>query len=315
MISETNLKNLVVYVSDSLRYDYLPDSIASEGQVARVIAQSTHTPSSFASIVTGLKVGNHGVYDWDDRLEGVETIFDLFPHFEYYDHPSDPMRRILGFEMGKKPKELEKMKEPFVWLERAMDTHQPYGMIGHGNEIPEEFEDGGEYISSLKKGELNPVREYRKGVKKAEEHFWNHVEDLRNMGIFEDTLVVFTSDHGEILSRWYPDVHNRPPSRELVEVPAVFLTSRQLPEISKCMKMIDLVPSALDLMGKKKVLGQGISRVGETEEVRGKARYRDTETEWVCCEGSFRTASPLKVGYHKAKEIGMKLVKDVLRKW
>lgn len=315
MVSEKNFKNLMIFVSDSLRYDYLPDSIKSEGRVARVIAQSTHTPSSFASIVTGLEVENHEVYDWDDRLGSVETVFDLFPYSEYYDHPSTPMRRILGFEMEKKPIELEEMEESFVWLERAMDTHQPYGVIGHGNEIPEGFEDGKKYISSLKKGGLDPVREYREGVRKAEEHFWNHVDDLKDMGVFENTLVVFTSDHGEILSKWYPDVHNRPPCRELVEVPAVFLASEPLPEVSKCMRMIDLIPTALELMGYEESLGQGVSRLGETEEVRAKAQYRDTETEWVCTEEGVRTANPLKVGYHKAKEIGMKLVKDVLRKW
>ncbi len=143
--------------------------------------------------------------------------------------------------------ELQDIDEPFFYVERAMDTHWPYGKISHGNEMPEDSEQEG----SL------PER-YQKGIKSTEEHFWRHVRELKDRGIFDETLVVFTSDHGELLEeehfglQW--DGHNKPMVRDLVVVPTVFLNAELS---SKRARTIDIVPTALS-MTDRDLIGDGI---------------------------------------------------------
>lgn len=307
-MSQNRIKNLMIFVADSLRYDFLPDSIASMGEVVRSIAPSTHTPASFSSIVTGMNVRDHNVRGWDDVLdEDLQTVFDLFPNSEFYDHPNDPMRKILGFN-DKNLTELTDMREPFIWMERAMDSHQPYGEIKHGNVIPDGIKKGEEYKWSLKRGDMEPEKEYKKGIRSVEKHFLSHYKELENEGLLKNTLVVFTSDHGEILNRWYHDCHNLPPCKELVEVPVVFIMDNSLFTLPSCMRSIDIIPTALDIMSNEIGLGEGISRKGKKEsEVRGINQFENIKTEWKCTNNGLETTTPLKVIYHKMKSRGIRL--------
>jgi len=49
----------------------------------------------------------------------------------------------------------------------------------------------------MRKGEVDYVEDYEQGVEIAEERLYELVNTLKNMGVYENTLVVFTSDHGE----------------------------------------------------------------------------------------------------------------------
>jgi arylsulfatase A-like enzyme len=157
------------------------------------------------------------------------------------------MSRIV-LEHCPQPIELTDMKEPFVWIERALDTHIPYGKIKHGNDIFTDYIEtsGKEYIKSLAEGKINRLKEYQLGVKSVEKHFWDHIHELQTMDVYDNTLVVFTSDHGELLGEhWVGDVHNYPPCNELVEVPTVFINK----EINcKFMRTIDIIPTAIGIL-------------------------------------------------------------------
>ena len=101
--------------------------------------------------------------------------------------------------------ELTRMEPPFIWVERMMETHIPYGLIRHGNDLPSgeaatsnKTLIGVEWLKEVaKRGNLK--FEYRKGVSKLEEHFWFHMDSLQDRGLLNETLVIFTSDHGELL--------------------------------------------------------------------------------------------------------------------
>lgn len=246
------MKNVYIYVSDALRYDHMPDSIASEGNVIPTLSPAGYSPIAFTSMVSGKDPRNHNVRAFYDRID-VETAFDKFDNHCYYDHPDDIMtKQVFGNYVT--AKELKEMEEPFFYVERALETHRPYARVGHGNEIPEEHE----YDKPIEE-------EYKAGAEKSEEHFWRHIEELKEMGVYEDTLVIFTSDHGEwigeeVLGKIRRD-HNRPVRRELSIVPTVFLNYDN-DESWERMRTIDIIPTALDIVGREPI-GDGVSLLQE----------------------------------------------------
>jgi hypothetical protein len=139
-------------------------------------------------------------------------------------------------------KELEEMEEPFFYVERALDTHTPYGQVKHGNEIPDTYQGGGTL-----------EERYQKGVDSTEEHFWSHVQKLKELRLYEDTLIIFTSDHGELLGerKVFKDRtgHNKPMCEELNVLPTVFINADV--DFDRA-RTIDLVTTALSMMETEK---------------------------------------------------------------
>lgn len=296
------MKNLFIFVADSLRWDYLPESIRKEGSAVRTLAPSLHTPTSFSSMVTGRSAENHNVRGFGDRLsESFETVFDRFENGSYYDHPEDPMRSNVFKHLPEK-KELSEVETPFVMVERAMESHEPYNEINHGNEMPDKSTN--DYIGSF--DSVNELEKaYRKGVEGVEKHFWNHVRELEERGLREDTLIVFTSDHGEFLGerinfkRRY--THNNPMARQLVDVPTVFLSQ----EIdTEYMRLIDLVETSLAMMGKKPLGQDGVDIREESPKI-GRAifdGYTSYDNKWVFRNGRWSSGNNLKLKYDILRE-------------
>ncbi|MFB6174399.1 MAG: sulfatase-like hydrolase/transferase [Candidatus Nanohalobium sp.] len=254
----SEFENIFIFVSDSLRYDHVPDSIAEEGNVINTLAPSLHTPVSFASLITGKSPENHSVRGFNDTLSAHHrTIFDFFENGSFYDNELDPVRNTV-LKHTPEAKELDEIEPPFVYIERAMDTHIPYGEMGHGNDLLAHQMEDGEV-----RGSENIHEKYEEGSKSVESHFWEHIEELEKRGLKQSTLIIFTSDHGELLGerknfrRRF--AHGHPMSRELVEVPTVFLNYDGIQEENA--RLIDLTETALNLMKGSSLKNDGINLV------------------------------------------------------
>lgn len=280
------MKNILVFVADSLRYDYVPASIGHAGTLIKTLAPSLYTSTSFASLITARSPEHHNVRSFFDALNHhVPTVFDLFPYGSYYDHPVDPMCTIV-LRNCPQPTELTAMKEPFVWIERALDTHIPYAKITHGNDIFSDYiqQSGKAYIKALARGEINRYEEYVKGVKSVEAHFWKHVNELKTMDVYENTLIIFTSDHGELLGEhWVGDVHNYPPCQELIEVPTVFLNTKIDYDF---MRTIDIIPTALGIVNHESSIQWDGKDIRKHKPTRGANATQNTFTWWSYNEGN-----------------------------
>jgi arylsulfatase A-like enzyme len=250
-MTQKNIRNLFIFVADALRYDYAPKSITRAGALVTTLAPSLYTPTSFASLMTAMDAPNHNVRTFSDVLDpAIKTVFDLFENGGYYDHPDGELTN-MAFRNLPKAEELADTKEPFAIVERAMESHAPYGQIKHGNDLSHLELIESAYIQEMKrKGRIED--EYRRGAREVEKHFWAHVDELKDRGILDRTLVVFTSDHGELLGERFllrkNYVHSFPPRRELVKVPTVFL-NRDLG--IEFMRTVDIVPTCISLMGKR----------------------------------------------------------------
>ena len=267
-------KNAFIFVSDALSYEEVPEQLVEEAEsdAIRTLAPSMHSPKSFASLLTGLEVTNHEVYHFGDKLE-QDHVLEMFENSNLFDDDRSGVRYMLG--LGEENPELTEMEEPFFWVERALETHLPYGYCDtHGEEDEKESAEG-EPLKGKSREEIQ--EEYRDAARKSFRHFKRHVEELKEMGVYEDTLVIFTADHGELLGqrvsgrRRYR--HVKPASRPLAEVPTVFYNY----EIeADRMRTVDILPTALDLLDKEWMM-----------ETDGESILKELPTQGKCPTGPY----------------------------
>lgn len=215
-------KNLMLFVSDALRYDFGKEYMSDlPGTFVKGVAQGSYSPASFPTIVSGSLPAEHGVSMFESDGITLPTIFDLPDHDTgYFDHPDDPVVRLVG---NPPIRNLRDMEEPFVYVERELATHTPYGInwrtaMGDGIEVgpspgnprdyphyqghsKEEWNDGHEYIQLMQEGNVDYIEDYKRGCEISLNRFIDHVDYLEENGLLDDTLVVYTADHGEV---WAP---------------------------------------------------------------------------------------------------------------
>jgi len=228
MCTEKKVKNVFIFVSDALRLDFLPEDIKNRGIFFKTAASSLYTASSFPSMLSGLYPPRHRVYNWNNVLEkNIKTLLDLkgfhtslWCETTWTKTPPDQsgIHRLMNNPPGIS---LTEIKEPFVFVEDDKGGHCPFGVsFGQymGGGCPDFFREYG------KKGKKALVSQYQKGIEQSRKNFLKRVQVLKDRGIMDRTLIVFTSDHGELLGEYGGLTgHVRPPCPELVYVPTVFI--------------------------------------------------------------------------------------------
>jgi hypothetical protein len=250
-LSNLEVSSAYIYVADAVRWDHLPSDISAGGTTVKTIASSTTSAPSFSSLVTGLYPATHGVFEFGDRLDhGTFTVFDIdgiqtaFRNsiFEYAhrDHQGvDPIYTVLDVRNPDSFPCLGEIDRPFVHIERGPGGHIPYG----------DYRSTDEYFDRRLDAE-HLRRDYERSIELDKELFSDRLATLRDRGIQEDTLVVYTSDHGELLGEDGLVGHNSPMRPELAHVPTVFYHT-DLPDgciDEHLLEHVDLLPTVLSIL-------------------------------------------------------------------
>jgi|AntDeeMetageno50_2_1112565.scaffolds.fasta_scaffold01897_4 hypothetical protein len=140
------------------------------------------------------------------------------------------------------------MEPPFIHVERELSTHAPYAQWNE------------EYLKNRKKGttddffkqylgEWNDLRAaYRAGAEEAAKRFETRLQTLADRGLLDDTLVIFTSDHGELLGEYGEWSHSSPLVPELVDVPTVFIHPDNRESPTDLFRHVDVLPTVADVL-------------------------------------------------------------------
>ena len=254
-LDSIDVENVFIYVGDAVRWDALPNRIAERGTTIKTIAASTHSPSSFASLATGQYVPSHGVSTFSHRIaDETPRIFDIkevestfvnsiFEHAERkHDDVVDPIYSVLGLDSSHGSSPLNAVSSPFIAMERGPGGHAPYGTFS--GTATEYFERAGPAdFDGL-------LTDYLTSVELDADLFCDRLDELGEQGVRDDTLVIYTSDHGELLGEGGMLGHSSPMRPELAYVPTVFVHPDLPPTTINRASLhhVDLVPTILDVL-------------------------------------------------------------------
>ena len=177
--SVEDVSNVLLFVSDSLRYDHLPPEVASIGVEAEAVAPSTFTASSLPSITSGQYPASHGVWMFDDTLAEKPELLSIDSHDVGFDAegiwtklPSaeKPPLRINRLSRERKLSDLDR---PFVHVVHDMGPHAPYGFE---NGV---FESTKEYFKKFER-EKNRLRSlYKDNCSVSAQRFLDIYEEIK----------------------------------------------------------------------------------------------------------------------------------------
>jgi hypothetical protein len=226
LLSKLDVSNIYLYVGDAVRHDFLNKEVRSMGISLQTIASSTHSSKSFASIITGKYPPQHGVESFSNRLPKnmesiltlesfntrlVDSIYEFLP--DEYTEGTSPLNSTLRAGVPNVDEPFDSLEKPFVILERGPGGHAPYGDFNG---------DGAEYFSQVDRF-TDVEQEYKRSITKDTNLFLQRYNTLSRRGLLDDTLVIYTSDHGELIGDRGLLGHNSPMCPELIYVPTVFI--------------------------------------------------------------------------------------------
>ena len=303
--------NVLLLVYDSVRPDYLGcynparrntpglDELAVESVVfERTVSTSAWTLPAVSSIVSGVYSHRLGLYKWDQPWPGdylalfhyfrnagykvgsfvfePQFLFSSFPAAGVVDHSRDPNRMFKWIREAK--------GEKFFLLVHSHRTHIPW--------VPQtSAEAWRKEVRRLQKrlredgeaGAQECRRLYEDSIRAmSEEEIPGFREALAEIGVKDDTIIVFTADHGE---SWCERIENRETITDNFALHGRFLYDEciltplmiRVPEatgggrrISHQVRSVDIAPTILDLCGLDYEIGsmdgRSLKRVIERDE-------------------------------------------------
>jgi len=280
---------VLLLVVDCLRRDYLGcygsdavytptvDALAAEGTCFdQAIANATWTPPSLGSIVSGVYAHKLGIYRFDKPFDArTKTLFHYFQEHGY-DVGSfvfDEKYLFSRVEVANVLGNFRDFSVPLRWIEAHRDrdfflyihyywVHGPY----EPQPSAQEWSESNQRIRALLRTGAEGIeavrRLYRRAVKKMSEEWLAQILDtLEQLDIAGETLVVFTSDHGESWGERIEDkslittnfdMHGRALHDELLRVPLIFRLPGGVPAgrmVTEQVCSVDIAPTILDLVG------------------------------------------------------------------
>jgi arylsulfatase A-like enzyme len=254
-------------------------------------AQDSWTKPSIATMLTSRYPKDHGAVGVEDRLSSeLTTLPELLRDAGYYTVAFVAAGAVgipgLNFEQGfdqfvamtedhhdSLTSVAEVMSRLFPWIKRnrdksfflyvhLMDPHSPYFPVPpYDTMFDPEYEGRmtgarrgpGGYQSCRNERDIAHVKALYDGeIAYSDEYFGHFVSELRELGLFQNTMFVFTSDHGEELNDRGAWGHGHTLYEELIKIPLItkfphgeYDGRRVLAEV----RHLDLAPTILEAAG------------------------------------------------------------------
>lgn len=255
----------------------------------KAMSNSPWTKPSMGTVFTSMYAHEHQAFSWMDNLPDERlTLAEVFRNknyatfaiqtnpsitenhnfkqgFRYYDEMVLEKGEIVTSHFNSWVK--KNKKKPFFAYLHYMDTHVPYNAPQEFGQIfglkddtlftPGEFQTIdvrllGEMGLSLR-DKQSLVNLYDAAIKYFDSNFAKIVDNLKKLGILNETVIILTSDHGEEF--WEHDgfAHGHTIYNELLHVPLIIGYIPHLPEkrIKSYVQLLDFFPTVLSLVGIK----------------------------------------------------------------
>ena len=271
-----------------------------------LIAASGWTTSSLPSIITGMYPSVHNVYEIrSDKLEeGFTTIFEVLKQNNYKTALFNPYHEgiVKGYESAAQGVDYYYNKfdetqssEPYLraellneefykWFNQKEDgkffAFVHYGDIHYPYNPPEPY--GNLYVEKPGKISLYAdalsdndrkfsIAKYDGAINYLDYEIGGLIEFLKEKGIYNNTIIIITSDHGEEFLEHGDLTHGRQLYREVLNSPFIISAPNKFDGIKydKLLSGVDIAPTILDLLNIKSNLSfDGISALNDQDKDR-----------------------------------------------
>jgi len=331
--------NIILISLDTVRADHLScygytcsktpniDAIASEGTIYRQnFSTGVWTPPGHASMLTGLYVSEHGVYDNKRLSDEIPTIATTLKENGYQTAGfvcNSQVGELVGLDKGHdrfvevwKGLETTSITERITkglarrlrgkrgladmgarqtnaelknWIERHTDKDEPFYAFLHYIEAhnplapPRPFNieyPKGMDIERIKKVAYNPlicfiedipltdeevgfvIALYDAEIRYLDAMIKGVVDMLKGNGLYDNTMIVITADHGEHFGEYRLWSHVASLYREVLNIPLIIKYPADVPHLSEVTaytQLVDIYPTVMEIAGVGAVKGAGAS--------------------------------------------------------
>lgn len=183
--------------------------------------------------------------------------------------------------------------KPFALFVAPNPPHTPF------DQVPQKYVDmygGKDYRDLLNRPNVdlnNPhpqakahVKNYFAAVTGTDEQFGRILESLKEQGLEDNTIVVFTSDHGEMMGS-HNRMHKGVPYEESIGIPFIIRWPGKIPARRDDLLLTpaDIMPSLLGLIGLADCIPRDVEGSDYSSIMRGKPGSRPTSALYLVCAG------------------------------
>ena len=303
-----NSPNVIFIVSESTRADHIPCygyernttpsicELKNDGVLfEKAISQGSYTARSLPSLLTSSSSASVGLDRWNQTLsDKALTIAETLQREGYttVDKTSGIIRRA-NFDQGmeERTRTMNEVfdRDPFLlfWFINEQ-AHQPYDpeekfrVWDQVNLSQEELEkvkvlaDGVENPWNLSLSRRDLIDLYDEELLEADNKVGEFLRKLKNNSVYEDSLIIYTSDHGESFGRYgYYNHGAGSPYQEQVHVPLII----KFPEnkyaghrVKDLVRHVDVVPTIYDHLNiRQRTYGESLTPLIKGESFDAKA--------------------------------------------
>ena len=279
--------NVLLFLIDTLRNDHLSaygyhrdtspniDALARDAVLfENASSQTSWTRPAVASVLTGVYPHIHGANDWPDVLrDNLPRIGDALKSAGYESHAffinpqvlpvwgfGDEFTRVVDVDaelglVGEDKAVVDRVVpalrnvagRPWFFFVHTLGPHEPYSPpAGYETKFaPEKYEGDAETIRRQKLIEL-----YDAEIFYTDLQFGRIVAELKDLGLYDDTIIVVTSDHGEEFWEHGGELHGQSLYEEVLNVPLIIKFPRNQfagQRRDAVVETIDIAPTILDI--------------------------------------------------------------------
>jgi arylsulfatase A-like enzyme len=289
VIAGAGRPNVLLYLVDTLRQDHLGcygyardtsphvDALAGESVVfTQLMPQSSWTKPSVASMLTSTYPNVHGAQDRPDMLrEGLPTLAGALRDAGYETHgmiTNTNLVPLWGFGEGFSRyvdvdsadwvncddakvvdvaiRTLESVQgRPWFLYVHTMGPHDPYEAPGG---CDQKYQRPSYPGSEEEQQRARTVDRYDGEISYSDAQFQRLLEQLKALGMYDNTFIVFASDHGEEFWEHGGATHGKTLYEEMLRVPLLIkMPGGQFGGERRdgLVEMVDLAPTLLDVLG------------------------------------------------------------------
>lgn len=227
--------------------------------IHKAISLKSGLSSEFVTLAEILKEAGYSTAGISSNA-GIKGYFNFDQGFEYFMYHSN-LRGGLSYKLNEYALlQLQEKKSPFFLYIHTMDSHRPYDIKKEFTfDVPDESFDPSKMVTARKGDEdkyqvdlQHVLALYDASIRQNDKSFGDLINEMKSLGLYDNTLILLMSDHGEEFYDHGGFAHGSTLYQEVLHQLLVIKLPRQIMAgkiVNENVQEIDILPTILDLIG------------------------------------------------------------------